>query len=154
MDEKHIKEAEDENRVINECENRDINECENNLPIGVFDSGVGGISVLKEAMKYLPNEKFIYFGDNLNAPYGDKTEEEIYNLTEKAVDYLSSKNIKALLIACNTATSAAVSKLRNKLDIPVIGMEPAIKTAINSDSVEKFTLWLPMQRFALRSSVI
>jgi glutamate racemase len=98
-------------------------------PVGVFDSGVGGVSVLRDLVRALPGERFIYFGDNINAPYGDKTESEIRELTLNAVGRLLDKNIKALVIACNAATSAAVNVLRERLSIPVIGMEPALKPA-------------------------
>jgi glutamate racemase len=97
--------------------------------IGVFDSGVGGISVLGEAMRELPQEEFIYYGDNKNAPYGDKTDEQILALTLEGVDKLLKYGVKALVIACNTATSVAVGELRHRLRIPVIGMEPALKPA-------------------------
>ena len=100
------------------------------LPIGFFDSGVGGISVLKDAMKLLPNETFIFYGDNGNAPYGVKTEEEIKKLALDAAGLLVSKDIKALVVACNTATSAAISIMRERFSIPIIGMEPAVKPAV------------------------
>lgn len=101
------------------------------LPIGFFDSGIGGISVLKEARKYLPNESFLYYGDNANAPYGTKSIDMIRQLTKKAAFLLVQKGIKILVIACNTATSASINDLRNELTIPVIGMEPALKPAIH-----------------------
>lgn len=100
------------------------------MPIGVFDSGVGGISVLAQLIKTLPNESFIYLGDCLNAPYGTKDVLEARRLTLEAVDFLVKKGIKALVVACNTATSAAIVQLREKLDMPVIGMEPALKPAV------------------------
>lgn len=101
------------------------------MPIGFFDSGVGGISVLREAIKLMPNEDFIYFGDSQNAPYGVKTVEEVKDLTNKAVEFLISKGAKAIAIACNTATSAAVRDLRNMYDMPIVGVEPALKPAVN-----------------------
>lgn len=102
-----------------------------NKPIGFFDSGVGGISVLKEAVKVLPHENFIYFGDSQNAPYGVKKIEEVRKLTLNAVDFLVRKDVKAVVVACNTATSAAIDNLRDKYtDIPIIGIEPALKPAI------------------------
>lgn len=103
------------------------------LAIGVFDSGVGGISVLAELIRLLPEENFIYLGDCLNVPYGTKDVEEARRLTVAAVDFLLEKGIKALVVACNTATSAAINHLRSKLDIPVIGMEPALKPAVERD---------------------
>ena len=101
------------------------------MPIGFFDSGVGGISVLKEAVKLMPNEHYIYFGDSKNAPYGIKEVEEVKALTYKAVEFLIEKGAKAIVIACNTATSAAVRALRITYpNIPIIGIEPAVKPAV------------------------
>lgn len=81
-------------------------------PIGVFDSGVGGISVLRELVALMPNENFIFYGDSKNAPYGTKTLEEVRKLTLADAEYLRSRNVKALVVACNTATSAAIHILR------------------------------------------
>ena len=83
-------------------------------PIGVFDSGVGGISVLRELVALMPNENFIFYGDSKNAPYGTKTLEEVRKLTLADAEYLRSRNVKALVVACNTATSAAIHILREK----------------------------------------
>lgn len=100
-------------------------------PIGFFDSGVGGISVLKESLIVLPSEDFVYFGDSLNAPYGTKDVNEVKKLTFNAVDFLLDKGVKVVVIACNTATSAAIDALRGKYtDIPIIGIEPALKPAV------------------------
>ena len=100
-------------------------------PIGVFDSGVGGISVLRELVALMPNENFIFYGDSKNAPYGTKTLEEVRTLTLSDAEYLMKQNVKALVVACNTATSAAIHILREKYqkEIPVIGIEPALKPA-------------------------
>ena len=98
-------------------------------PIGVFDSGVGGISTLREMIRELPEERFIYFGDTANAPYGTRSTEEVIACVRNVVDRLLKKNIKALVIACNTATGAAAATLRGELTIPVVGMEPALKPA-------------------------
>lgn len=101
------------------------------LPIGFLDSGVGGLSVLREAIKIMPNENYIYFGDSKNAPYGVKPTKEIRDLTFNVVDFLIEKGIKGLVVACNTATSAAVSELRRVYpDLPLVGIEPAIKPAV------------------------
>ncbi len=101
-----------------------------NAPIGIFDSGVGGISVLAEAHKLMPNERFIYYGDTLHAPYGTKTVEEVKNLAEAAFDRLRLQGCKAVVIACNTATAAAAASLRAEWpEYPIIGMEPALKPA-------------------------
>lgn len=101
-----------------------------NLPIAVFDSGLGGISVLKELMALMPQEKYIYFGDSANAPYGTRTTEEVRVLTLNAAAMLYERGIKALVVACNTATAAAIEQLREEYkDIVVIGIEPALKVA-------------------------
>ena len=98
-------------------------------PIGVFDSGAGGISTLREMIRELPDERFIYFGDTANAPYGTKNTDEVIACVRDVVKRLLEKDIKALVIACNTATGAAAATLRGELDIPVVGMEPALKPA-------------------------
>ncbi|TCQ04633.1 glutamate racemase [Serpentinicella alkaliphila] len=102
----------------------------NESPIGVFDSGLGGISVLAQLVACMPEEKYIYYGDSANAPYGVRSTDEVKDLTFKVVDNLIKYNIKALVVACNTATSAAINELRNLYDIPIIGMEPALKPAV------------------------
>lgn len=100
-------------------------------PIGFFDSGVGGISVLREAVKLMPEENYIYFGDSKNAPYGERDKEQIKKLTFSAVELLIAKGCKGIVIACNTATSAAINDLRKKhKNIPIIGIEPALKPAM------------------------
>lgn len=99
-------------------------------PIGVFDSGVGGISVLSKIIELLPNEKFIYYGDSANAPYGVRSDEEAFALTEAVFENLLARGSKAIVVACNTATSVAVRRLREKYpDLTIIGIEPAIKPA-------------------------
>ncbi|MDQ0150148.1 glutamate racemase [Eubacterium multiforme] len=101
------------------------------LPIGFFDSGVGGLSVMREALKLMPNENYIYFGDSKNAPYGTREMSEVRDLTFDAVKFLLSKGAKAIVVACNTATSAAVSELRKVYkEVPIIGIEPAVKPAV------------------------
>ena len=128
-------------------------------PVGFLDSGLGGISVLGEAMRLLPDENFIYFGDTKNIPYGDKPPEQVYHFTHAAVMRLLDEGCKAIVIACNTATSAAAGQLRQELDIPIIGMEPALKPASLMDGdgkvlvmATRVTLSLPkfeslMERF-------
>ena len=100
--------------------------------IAVFDSGVGGISVLRHLVRQLPQERFLYFGDSANAPYGTRTKEEVKNLTLAVAEKLQGRGIKALVVACNTATSAAIGELRAAYpDLTVIGIEPALKLAAN-----------------------
>ena len=99
-------------------------------PIAVFDSGIGGLSVLSELVKIMPNEDFLYFGDRANAPYGTKSAEQVRALTEKAFEDMLERGIKAFVIACNTATSVAVRTLRERYpDFIIIGVEPALKPA-------------------------
>ena len=101
------------------------------LPIAVFDSGMGGISVLKELVLALPNENFIYFGDTANAPYGTKSAEKVREMTFSVYEKLKAEGVKAFVIACNTATSVAVASLREKYsDDIIIGVEPALKPAV------------------------
>jgi glutamate racemase len=98
-------------------------------PIGIFDSGVGGISVLKHIHALLPAEHLLYYADSLHAPYGSKTPEFICERAFAITDFLITQNAKALVVACNTATAAAVDKLRAHYTLPIIGMEPAVKPA-------------------------
>ena len=98
-------------------------------PIGVFDSGLGGISVAREIRRDMPNERVLYFGDSANAPYGTKSPEQVRKLSDAIVKRFVEQGVKAVVIACNTATSAAANELRDKYDIPIIGMEPALKVA-------------------------
>ena len=101
--------------------------------IAVFDSGVGGISVLRHLVRVLPEERFLYFGDSANAPYGTKTKEQVKELTLAAAEMLYLRGIKALVVACNTATSAAITELRAAYpDLIVIGIEPALKLAADT----------------------
>ncbi len=101
-------------------------------PIAVFDSGLGGISVLRELVRQLPRENFLYYGDSVNAPYGSRSTEEIRSLTEKHADALFSRGAKALVVACNTATSAAIRELRERWpDGIIVGIEPALKPAVD-----------------------
>ena len=104
----------------------------NNEPIGVFDSGIGGLTVLKKIVEILPDEKYIYYADTDNVPYGTKPKEEVKEYINQAVNFLISKNVKAIVIACNTATSIAVKELRENYTLPIIGIEPAAKPAVEN----------------------
>ena len=101
-----------------------------NAPIGVFDSGAGGVSVLRALVRELPHESFIYLGDSAHAPYGNKSSEEVLSLSRMMAACLIEQGAKAIVIACNTATSVAAQALRHELDLPVIGVEPALKPAV------------------------
>lgn len=100
-------------------------------PIGFFDSGLGGISVLRGTLRLLPGEDYLYFGDSYHAPYGVRPLEEVRELSRAAAEHLLEQGVKAIVIACNTATSAAAANLREQYpEIPIIGTEPAVKPAV------------------------
>ena len=121
--------------------------------IAVFDSGVGGISVLRCLQRLMPGERYLYFGDSANAPYGSRTTEDVRALTLAAAEKLVSRGIKALVVACNTATAAAITELRQKYpDLIVIGIEPALKLAADHISggrigVMATAVTLPEEKF-------
>lgn len=98
-------------------------------PIGVFDSGVGGLGTLKELMRQLPGEDFLYYGDNAHAPYGNRSEEEIRALSTQCVEFLLQQGVKCIVVACNTASSAAIAALRTRYKVPFVAMEPAVRPA-------------------------
>ena len=98
-------------------------------PIGVFDSGIGGLSVLKEIHQLLPHEDLIYVGDSAHAPYGDRSAKHVRERSQFIADFLLDQGVKAIVVACNTATAEAAAQLRETLDVPVIGLEPAVKPA-------------------------
>ena len=109
----------------------------NNNPIGLFDSGIGGTSIWREIHHLLPNEDTIYLADSKNAPYGEKSKEEIIHLSSKNTEFLLNQNCKLIVVACNTATTNAIKELRQKYDIPFIGIEPAIKPAATHSQTQK-----------------
>ena len=101
-----------------------------NKKIGIFDSGLGGLSILKELLKILPNEDYLFYEDSINNPYGEKSEEELFEITSGIVEYLLSENCKIIVIACNTATTSCMKKLREKYPNTIfVGTVPAIKVA-------------------------
>lgn len=104
----------------------------NNKPVGIFDSGLGGLSVWREVYALLPGESLIYYGDGKNCPYGSRTEEEVTGFTVDALEYLVRQGAKLVVVACNTATAAAIDYVRAKYDIPIVGMVPAVKPAAMS----------------------
>lgn len=105
-----------------------------NNKIGVFDSGIGGLTVLKELRKLLPNESFIYYADSKNNPYGEKSDEELMKIVTNIVDYLISKDVKLIVIACNTATTRCINRLRKLYpNMIFVGTEPAIKVACDKN---------------------
>lgn len=98
-------------------------------PIGLFDSGIGGTTIWKAINSILPNENTLFLADSANAPYGQKTKEEIIRLSKKNIEWLLNHNSKLIIVACNTATTNAITELRNTYNVPIIGIEPAIKPA-------------------------
>ncbi len=99
-------------------------------PIGVFDSGVGGLTVAREIMRQIPNEKIVYFGDTARVPYGSKSKETVTRYSEQIVRFLQTQNVKAIVVACNTASACALDTIEKEVDIPVIGVvKPGAKTA-------------------------
>ena len=117
----------------------------NNM-IGIFDSGIGGVTVLKEIIKILPNENYIYYSDSKNNPYGDKSDEEIFNICDKIVKKFIEEKCKAIVIACNTASAKAASKLRKKYpEEIIIAIEPAYKM-VHDFAYEKPTLVMATKR--------
>ena len=109
----------------------------NKYPIGLFDSGIGGTSIWKEIHQLLPNEDTIYLADSKNAPYGQKSKEEIIELSFKNTEFLLNQNCKLIVVACNTATTNAIKELRAKYNVPFIGIEPAIKPAALHSKTQK-----------------
>ena len=100
-----------------------------NSPIGVFDSGVGGIGTLAALQRELPRERFLFYGDTANAPYGTKSRDEVMACINRIMEHLLDHDVKAVVIACNTATAVAAAELRARYDLPIIGIEPALKPA-------------------------
>lgn len=110
----------------------------NEAPIGVFDSGVGGLTVAREIMRQMPNESIIYFGDTARVPYGSKSKETIIRYSRQIVDFLKTKDVKAVVFACNTASAFALETLKKEIDIPVVGVvKPGAKTAAETTKNDK-----------------
>lgn len=109
----------------------------NVVRIGFLDSGIGGITVLHQALKLLPNEDYIFYADTVHVPYGEKPKEEVKQYIFNAVDFIANQDVKALVIACNTATSIAVEDLRKKYDFPILGIEPAVKPAVQKSEKKR-----------------
>jgi glutamate racemase len=105
--------------------------------IGVFDSGIGGLTLLKEMMQTLPHENFLYYADTENVPYSYKTTEQIKEYVEKAVIFLRKEGCKAIVLACNTATNVTIEFLREKYDFPIIAIQPAVKVAFDNNTQNK-----------------
>ena len=113
----------------------------NNNPIGIFDSGVGGLSILLEVKKLLPKETFFYLADQEYMPYGGKTTEELIKRTDKIASFLVSRQVKAIVVACNTATIAAIDTLRQRYKVPIIGTVPVIKTIASATKTKNIAVF-------------
>ncbi|RYM06055.1 glutamate racemase [Sporolactobacillus sp. THM7-7] len=100
------------------------------MRIAFFDSGIGGITVLHQAMRLLPDEDYLFYADTLHVPYGEKRKEEVRKYVFDAAEFIANQDVKALVVACNTATSIAVEDLRQKYPFPILGIEPAVKPAV------------------------
>ncbi len=111
-----------------------------NRPIGVFDSGVGGLSILRELQKRLPNENYVFFADQRNVPYGEKTKEQLLTFTDKIMQFLAGHDVKLVAAACNTATVHVLDELRAGASVPVVGVVPAIKLAAEHSSTHAIAM--------------
>lgn len=121
--------------------------------IGIFDSGIGGLSVLEELEKVLPNEDFYYYGDSINNPYGEKSDQELLEITSHIVDVLKEKGAKLIVIACNTATTRVMKKLREKYPETIfVGTVPAIKVACDHDSKNTLVMATEATTHSLRTA--
>lgn len=100
------------------------------MKVGIFDSGIGGLSVLHQAMKMIPYAQFLYYADEKHVPYGEKSEDEIKGFVEEILNFLIGQGVDAIVIACNTATSVATKEFRGRFPVPIVGMEPAVKKAL------------------------
>jgi len=106
------------------------------MKIAIYDSGIGGLSVLYQAQKMLPDAEFLYYADEKHVPYGEKTREEIRGYVEEILNFLIDRGVDAVVIACNTATSVAKKEFRNTFPVPIVGMEPAVKKAVRMQKDE------------------
>ncbi len=114
------------------------NKSDKNKPIGVFDSGVGGLTVFRELINELPRERLIYFGDTARVPYGSKSKETVTKYSEQIVRFLMEQNVKAIVVACNTASAMALDTIEKEIDIPIIGVvKPGAHTAIEVTGVKR-----------------
>lgn len=109
-----------------------------NSPIGVFDSGVGGLTVAREIMRQLPNERIVYFGDTARVPYGSKSKETVIRYSRQIVRFLETQQVKAIVVACNTASAYAMEELEKEVDLPMIGVvKPGARTALATTTNKK-----------------
>ena len=100
------------------------------MKIGIFDSGMGGLSVLHRALRMIPEADFLYYADEEHVPYGEKTREQVRGYIDEIIAFMIKKQVDAIVIACNTATSVATKEYRSQFPLPIVGMEPAVKKAV------------------------
>lgn len=113
-------------------------ECKKTAPIGVFDSGVGGLTVVREMVRHLPNENIVYFGDTARVPYGSKSQKTIIRFSEQIIRFLKTKQVKAIVIACNTASALALDAVRDEFDVPIMGVViPGARAAVETTANQK-----------------
>ncbi len=123
---------------MSEFDSLDISKIDSEAPVGVFDSGVGGLTVAREIMRQLPNERIVYFGDTARVPYGSKSKNTVVKYSRQIIKFLETKNVKAIVIACNTATALALDDIKKDLDIPIIGVvKPGAKVAVEKTKNNK-----------------
>ena len=123
--------------------------------VGIFDSGIGGLTVLEELKQVLPNEDYIFYADSKNCPYGEKSDTELYDITSNIVDYLLEKDCKIIVVACNTATTRCIKYLRDKYkEITFIGTEPAIKVACDRNYKNILVMATPATISSERTSIL
>ena len=112
-----------------------------NAPIGVFDSGVGGLTVAREIMRQIPNERIVYFGDTARVPYGSKSKDNIIKFSRQIIRFLQTENVKAIVIACNTASALALDEMQQELDLPILGVvKPGAKVAVETTANKRIGL--------------
>ena len=112
-----------------------------NAPIGVFDSGVGGLTVAREIMRQIPNERIVYFGDTARVPYGSKSKDNIIKFSRQIIRFLQTENVKAIVIACNTASALALDEMQQEFDLPILGVvKPGAKVAVETTANKRIGL--------------
>ena len=112
-----------------------------NAPIGVFDSGVGGLTVAREIMRQIPNERIVYFGDTARVPYGSKSKDNIIKFSRQIIRFLQAENVKAIVIACNTASALALDEMQQEFDLPILGVvKPGAKVAVETTANKRIGL--------------
>ena len=123
---------------MSEFDSLDISKIDSEATVGVFDSGVGGLTVAREIMRQLPNERIVYFGDTARVPYGSKSKNTVVKYSRQIIKFLETKNVKAIVIACNTATALALDDIKKDLEIPIIGVvKPGAKVAVEKTKNNK-----------------